>query len=110
VRSRTCPPDHRRFHGQGLLGQCLLVISGPEGLAAYNKLAREAVRAAGGQVLSRDGRVAAYESGITQRVVLIEFDSFEQAAAAYESEAYQQALMVLGDSVERDFCIVAGID
>ncbi|MFD7948623.1 DUF1330 domain-containing protein, partial [Streptomyces sp. NPDC059744] len=59
---------------------------------------------------SRDGRVVAHEAGITQRVVLIEFDSFEQAVAAYESAAYQEALVALSDGVERDFRIVEGID
>ncbi|MFE3961116.1 DUF1330 domain-containing protein [Nocardia sp. NPDC059091] len=47
---------------------------------------------------------------MTQRVVLIEFDSFEQAVAAYESEAYQKALVALPDGVERDFRIIEGID
>ena len=85
-------------------------ISDPETLTAYNKLAGPAVRAAGGRVLSRSGRVVAHEAGITQRVVLIEFGSFEQAAAAYESEAYQKALAALPDGVERDFRIIEGID
>ncbi|GGR01813.1 hypothetical protein GCM10010195_66930 [Kitasatospora griseola] len=43
-------------------------------------------------------------------IVLIEFDSFEQAVAAYESEAYQKALVALPDGVERDFRIIEGID
>ncbi|MET9263178.1 DUF1330 domain-containing protein [Amycolatopsis sp. NPDC004079] len=86
------------------------VISDPEKLAAYNKLAGPAVRAGGGRLLSRDGRVATREAGIAERAVLIEFDSFEQAVAAYESEAYQEALAVLADGVERDFRIVEGID
>jgi uncharacterized protein (DUF1330 family) len=85
-------------------------ISDPERLTAYNKLARAAVRAGDGRLLSRDGRVVAHEAGITLRVVLIEFDSFEQAVAAYESEAYQKALVALSDAVERDFRIVEGID
>jgi uncharacterized protein (DUF1330 family) len=85
-------------------------ISDPERLAAYSELAGPAVRAAGGRVMSRDGRVLAHEAGITQRVVLIEFDSFEQAVAAYESEAYREALATLSDSVERDFRIIEGID
>ncbi len=89
-------------------------ISDPERLAAYDKLAGPAVRAGGGRVLSRipsrGGRVVAHEAGITQRVVLIEFDSFEQAVAAYESEAYQKALVALPDGVERDFRIIEGID
>jgi uncharacterized protein (DUF1330 family) len=85
-------------------------IPDPERLTTYNSLAGPAVRAAGGRTLSRGGRVATHEAGITQRVVLIEFDSFEQAVAAYESEAYQKALATLPDGVERDFRIVEGID
>ncbi|WP_134662128.1 MULTISPECIES: DUF1330 domain-containing protein [Amycolatopsis] len=86
------------------------VISDPERLAAYNKLAAAAVQAAGGRVLSRGGsRVVVHESGIPERVVLIEFDSFEEAVAAYESEAYREALATLGDAVERDFRIIEGV-
>jgi uncharacterized protein (DUF1330 family) len=85
-------------------------ISDPERLTAYDKLARPAVQAGGGRTLSRGGRVVAHEAGITQRVVLIEFGSFEQAVAAYESEAYQKALVALPDGVERDFRIIEGID
>jgi uncharacterized protein (DUF1330 family) len=89
-------------------------ISDPERLTAYDKLAGPAVQAGSGRILSRipsrGGRVVAHEAGITQRVVLIEFGSFEQAVAAYESEAYQKALVALPDGVERDFRIVEGID
>lgn len=81
-----------------------------EGLAAYDKLAGPAVRAGGGRVLASGGRIVAHEAGITKRVVLIEFDSFEQAVAAYESEAYQKALVALPDGFERDFRIVESID
>jgi uncharacterized protein (DUF1330 family) len=85
-------------------------ISDPEKLAAYNKLAGLAVRAAGGRPLVRGGRVLAYDAGIAERTVVIEFDSFEQALAARESEAYQEALAALSDAVERDFRIVEGLD
>ncbi len=86
-------------------------ITDPEGLDIYNELAGLAVKAAGGRVFARGGgRVAAYEAGIAERVVLIEFDSFEQAVAAYESAAYQEALAVLPDGFERDFRIVEGLD
>jgi uncharacterized protein (DUF1330 family) len=85
-------------------------ISDPERLTAYDKLARSAVQAAGGRVLSRGGRVVAHEAGNMQRVVLIEFDSFEHAVAAYESEAYEKALVALSDGVERDFRIIEGIE
>ncbi|MFG2670396.1 DUF1330 domain-containing protein [Streptomyces sp. DT20] len=85
-------------------------ISDPEKLAAYNKLAPTAVKAGGGRIFARGGRVVAHGAGIPERTVLIEFDSFEQAVAAYESAAYQEALVALSDGVERDFRIVEGID
>lgn len=85
-------------------------ISDPEKLAAYNKLAPAAVKAGGGRILVRGGRTVAHGAGIAERTVLIEFDNFEQAVAAYESAAYQEALVVLSDGVERDLRIVEGID
>ncbi|MEU6995518.1 DUF1330 domain-containing protein [Streptomyces sp. NPDC046465] len=96
--------------GKGYWVSVYPAISDPERLTSYDKLAGVAVRAGGGHTLSRGSRVVAHEAGITQRVVLIEFDSFEQAVAAYESEAYQRALVALPDGVERDFRIVEGID
>lgn len=85
-------------------------ISDPAKLAAYDKLAGQAVKAAGGRLLSRGARAVAFDGGIAERTILIEFDSFEQAVAARESEEYQEALIVLADAVERDFRIVEGID
>ncbi|MEV4799449.1 DUF1330 domain-containing protein [Nonomuraea sp. NPDC049421] len=85
-----------------------------ERLTTYDKLAGLAVQAGGGRNLallpSRGGRIVAHEAGVTQRVVLIEFDSFEQAVATYESEAYQNALVALPDGFERDFRIIEGVD
>ncbi|MEV0647916.1 DUF1330 domain-containing protein [Phytomonospora sp. NPDC050363] len=86
-------------------------ITNPEGLAVYNELAGLALKAAGGRVLASIGsRVVAHEAGIAERVVLIEFDSFEQAVAAYESAAYQEALAELPDGFERDFRIIESLD
>jgi uncharacterized protein (DUF1330 family) len=85
-------------------------VSDPEKLAAYNELAAPAVQAGGGRVLSRGVRVVAHDAGIAERTVLIEFDTFEQALAAHESDAYQAALAALADGVERDFRIVEGLD
>lgn len=85
-------------------------VSDPEALTAYDKLAGPAVRAGGGRTLSVGSRVVAHEAGITHRAVLVEFDNFEQAVAAYESEAYQKALVALPDGYERDFRIIEGLD
>ncbi|MFE9479220.1 DUF1330 domain-containing protein [Streptomyces spororaveus] len=85
-------------------------IEDPEKLASYDKLAGPAVEAAGGRLLSRGSRVVAHDAGIAERTVLVEFDSFEQAVAARASAAYQEALAVLADGVERDFRIIEGLD
>lgn len=60
-------------------------------------------------MLSRGGRVAANDAGIAERTPLIEFDSFDQAVAARNSQAYQEALDALDDAVERDFRIIEGL-
>lgn len=81
-------------------------INDPNALAEYGKLAGPALQAAGGRFLARGMPAFVYEAGIEQRTVLIEFDSLEQAVAAHDSEAYQTALKVLGNAVERDVRIV----
>jgi uncharacterized protein (DUF1330 family) len=79
-----------------------------DALAAYAKLAAPAIQAHGGRFLIRGMPAKTYESGVNQRVVVIEFDSVERAVAAHDSDAYQAALKVLGDGAERDIRIVEG--
>ncbi len=83
-------------------------IKDPEALAAYAKLAGPAMHAAGGRFLVRGMPAKLYEAGLNQRVVVLEFDSVEKAIAAHDSEGYQAALRVLGNTVERDIRIVEG--
>ena len=84
-------------------------ISDPDALAEYAKLAGPAIAAAGGRFLARGTAAKAYEKGVKQRTVLIEFDSVEKAAAAHDSPGYQAALKVLGNAVERDLRLVEGV-
>ena len=67
------------------------------------------VAAAGGRFLARGNAAKAYESGVAQRVVVIEFDSVEQAVAAHDSTGYQAALKVFGKAADRDLRIVEGL-
>jgi uncharacterized protein (DUF1330 family) len=109
--SFICPfiPTLEDFMPKGYWVSVYRTVSDPERLAAYDKLAAPAVAAAGGRTFVRGGRAAAYDGGVAERTVLVEFDSYEQAVAARESAAYQEALAVLADGVERDFRIVEGI-
>jgi len=84
-------------------------ISNPDALAEYAKLAAPAIAAGGGRFLARGNAAKAYEKGVMQRVVIIEFDSVEKAAAAHDSPGYQAALKTLGNAVERDLRIVEGL-
>ena len=84
-------------------------ISDPDAMAAYSKLAGPAIAAGGGRFLVRGNPAKAYESGLMERVVVIEFDSVEQASRAHDSEAYQAALKALGKGADRDIRIVEGV-
>ena len=81
-------------------------VTDNEKLEAYIELAGPAMRAAGGRFLARGRPAKVYEDGVMERTTVIEFDSVQQAIAAYESPAYQEALGVLGDAAQRDIRIV----
>jgi len=85
-------------------------LSDPKALEAYAKLAGPAVQSAGGRFLVRGMPAKTYEMGMNQRTVVVEFDSLEQAQAAYEGPAYKKALDILGkNAAERDMRIVEGV-
>ena len=84
-------------------------VKDPDKLAAYAKLAGPAIQAAGGRFLARGNAAKAYEQGLTQRVVIIEFDSVEAAAKAHDGPAYQEALRAFDGAAERDLRIVEGL-
>ncbi|MEJ1963833.1 MAG: DUF1330 domain-containing protein [Gammaproteobacteria bacterium] len=84
-------------------------IIDPNKLAAYAKLAGPAIEAGGGRFLARSVAAKAYEDGVVERTVLIEFDSVEKALATHESPAYQEALAALAGGVVRDLRIVTGV-
>ncbi|MFL6023678.1 MAG: DUF1330 domain-containing protein [Marmoricola sp.] len=81
-------------------------ISDEDKMAAYAKLAFPALTAAGGRFIARGLPEAHYEDGGTGRVVLIEFDSVDQAVAAHDSPAYTEALAALDGGAVRDIRIV----
>jgi uncharacterized protein (DUF1330 family) len=61
-------------------------------------------------MLARGNPAQVYDDGLNQRTVLMEFDSVAKAVAAHDSPAYQEALRVLGNAVDRDLRIIEGID
>jgi len=84
-------------------------ISDESAVKAYGALALPAVEVFGGRFLTRStSQIQNHEAGLPLRTVLVEFESFEIARAARESDAYQKALQALGSGAERDFRIVEG--
>ena len=84
-------------------------ISDTDKLAAYAKLASPAIAAGGGRFLARGVATHAYESGLKERTVIIEFDSIEQAVAAHDSPAYHEALKALEGGAVREIRIIGGV-
>lgn len=88
---------------------CYREVRDPEKLAAYAKLAGPAIVAGGGTMLARGTAAYAFEDGIKDRTVLIEFATLEAALATHDSAAYQEALAALGDGASRDMRFVEGV-
>jgi uncharacterized protein (DUF1330 family) len=85
-------------------------VSDQTTLKKYGEVAIPAIEAGGGKALIRTAdALEPREAGLKQRVVVIEFESFERARDTYSSAAYQAALKVLGSAAERDFRIVEGV-
>ena len=75
----------------------------------YLKIASPAILAVGGKVLASNDKVFAYENGLVERVVLVEFISIEVAKKFYNSQEYKEALNALKNGADRDFRIIEGI-
>jgi len=89
---------------------CYRSVSDEAIVGEYGALALPAIKAHGGHSLVRTTEaIEPREFGLKERTVVMEFESFAKAVEAYESDAYQKALKVLGSAAERDFRIVEGV-
>ena len=84
-------------------------IKDQEKWSAYAKLAVPAIQNAGGRFIVRGMPAKTYEKGMNERVVIVEFESVQKAAAAHDSAGYQEALRALGNGAERDMRLVEGV-
>ena len=101
--------SHRAAMAKAYWIACYRQIIDPAKLSAYAQLAGPAIESGGGRFLARASAVKSYEDGVTERTVIIEFDSVEQAMAAHDSAAYQAALAALAGGAVRDLRIVPGV-
>jgi uncharacterized protein (DUF1330 family) len=77
--------------------------------ARYAQLAGPVIRAHGGRFLVR-GMSSQAPEGSNERGVVVEFESLQQAYAAYQSSEYQAALAVLGDTAVREVRLFEGAE
>ena len=94
---------------EGILGGGVQIDCERSSRKGLWELAVPALQSFGGHFLTRStSQVEAHEAGLQLRTVVVEFDSYDTALAARESEAYKKALQALGCGAERDFRIVEG--
>jgi uncharacterized protein (DUF1330 family) len=75
----------------------------------YAKIAVPALEESGGRFLVAGMPAKTWESGMNQRVVIVEFESLQKALAAHDTPKYKEALRVLGNTAERDMRVVEGV-
>ena len=76
----------------------------------YAALLMPVLEKCGGRMLvSPTSVVTVQEAGVEQMTIVVEFDTYEIALAAYESDDHKKALAALGPGVERDFRIAEGV-
>ncbi len=77
----------------------------------YVKVAGGITAKYGGRYLARGGRTATLEGpGVTDRLVIVEFPSFEQAQAFYASPEYAAARKIRAGAAEASFVLIEGYE
>ena len=94
---------------KGYIMVSYLELPTDENLSNYAPKAMEAIKNAGGKFIARGMPVATYENGMNQRAVIVEFESTDEAQAAFTSDVYQAAFALL-DGVKRDVRVIEGFE
>ncbi len=85
-------------------------IRDSERYAEYVKLTPATIAAYGGRFLARGGKSERLEGEVpVNRVVVLEFDSYEQAKAWYDSAGYRAARAIRQSASVASFMLVEGI-
>ncbi|MCB4361936.1 DUF1330 domain-containing protein [Quatrionicoccus australiensis] len=81
-------------------------------MARYRLMSQAAVEQYGGRFLVRGGAAEILEGKWTppQRMIVVEFDTVEQAKRFYDSAEYQAARKVRENAAEMNMLVIAGVD
>ena len=84
-------------------------VSDPAAYDGYRKLVAPFLAANGGTFIVRAGRAKQVEGALKPRHVVIEFDSFERALAAFEGAEYQAIRALRLPVSSGDAVVVEGV-
>jgi uncharacterized protein (DUF1330 family) len=85
-------------------------VTDPERYEEYKKLAPPAVAAYGGKYIARGGSTVTLEGGWEPgRLVILQFDTLEQAEAWWKSEEYAAAKMMRHASARSRMVAIEGL-
>ncbi len=87
---------------------CIRKVFDPAKFDAYRALAQPALEAAGGRYIARGTPAKAYDLGVTERTVIIEFPSFERAQEFYNSPEYVAVRKLRAGAATAQFVVVEG--
>ena len=84
----------------------------PEALAAYRAASTAAVAQYGGRFIVRGGASEVLEGKWSppQRMIVVEFDSVEQAKNFYHSPEYQAARQLRENLADMNMLVISGVD
>jgi uncharacterized protein (DUF1330 family) len=85
-------------------------IRDPVRYAEYVKLTPATIASFGGRFIARGGKSERLEGDtVANRIVILEFDTYEQAKAWYDSEGYRAARAVRQSASDGSLILVDGI-
>lgn len=86
-------------------------VSDPVAYERYKELAQAAIAEYGGRYVVRGGACEVLEGGWSpRRMVIVEFESVEQAKKFYHSAAYRAAREARSEAAEMNMMVVSGVD
>ncbi len=89
---------------------CRLTVTNPDGFKDYAAISAGIVQGHGGKYLVRGGKFDAVQGDARERNVVIEFESYDAALAAWNSADYQAAKKKRDGNCEAEIVVVAGYE
>lgn len=86
-----------------------ITVNDPEAYKEYVEKDTPILAALGGRFVIRGGQAETMEGETLQRHVVIEFDSYEQALAAYNDPAYQEVADIRRRNADSVIIVVEGV-